>query len=426
MLKRIFTVAVGAALGVGLTCLAGRLSLAWSLFPNRGLDRSITYFRDVMKVVNENYVDAAQANYDQLTHAALEGMVMSLDPHSQFLSAKSFDELEDEMSGGFGGIGVQIDMVKSRVTVVVPIPGTPGARAGLRHGDEILRVNGRSLEKLGLDEIVTLMRGKPRTKITLSVLRPATQKIFDVTLTREVIKVDSVRNVHMLPGHIGYIELTEFSDNTADQFGKALDTLLQQGATSLVLDLRNNPGGLLDAAVAVLNPFFKKGELIVYTQGRSSSDREEYRAEGDGDPLTLPMAVLINAQSASAAEIVAGALKDTGRAVIVGERSFGKGSVQSIFKLRNGEGLRLTTAHYYTPSGAIIHEHGIEPQIKVVLSESEDEKIELQMERDDLSDAKEFQERYGFAPIADRQLQAAADVLHGVQTFELHDTALVK
>jgi len=226
-----------------------------------------------------------------------------------------------------------------------------------------------------------------------------------------------VRDVRVMADGIGYIQLSEFSEHTTEEFDRALDSLLKQEVTSLVLDLRNNPGGLLDAAVEVAEPFFRKGELIVYTQGRRPKDREDFRAETDGEPLTLTMAVLINAGSASAAEIVAGALKDTGRAVIVGERSFGKGSVQSIFKLKNGEGLRLTTARYYTPSGVTIHEKGIEPQIEVVMTPEEDDQLRLQRSRSDLSDPKEFAARFGFTPIEDRQLQAAIEVLKGVNVL---------
>jgi carboxyl-terminal processing protease len=225
------------------------------------------------------------------------------------------------------------------------------------------------------------------------------------------VKVESVRGARVLEGGIGYLQITEFSDQTAAQFDDALDGLFKQGITSLVIDLRNNPGGLLEAAVEVAEPFFRKGELIVYTQGRKPSDRDEYRAETDGAPLQLPVAVLINAGTASAAEIVTGALKDTGRAVIVGERSFGKGSVQSIFKLKHGEGLRLTTAHYYTPSGVPIHERGIAPQVEVVMTPEEDGKLSEQASRPDVADAAEFKRRYGFAPIEDRQLRAALDVL---------------
>jgi carboxyl-terminal processing protease len=417
MHKRFFTVAAGILIGAALTLLAGRMALAWSLFPNRDVERATSYYGSVLRLVHENYVDGSKAGTDQLTHAALQGMVASLDPHSEFLNATDYEDLEDEMNGDFGGIGVEIDIVKGKVMVIAPIAGTPGARAGIMHGDQIVRVDGVPFGQPSMDEVVGRLRGKPKSRVTVSLFRASTQKSFDLTLLREAIKVDSVRAVRVLPGGVGYLQLTEFSDNTADEFDKALDKLLHDGATSLIIDLRDNPGGLLDAAVAVANPFFKKDELIVYTQGRQPDDREEYRAEGDGEPLTLPVAVLINAGSASAAEIVAGALKDTHRAVIVGERSFGKGSVQSIFKLKNGEGLRLTTARYYTPSGTTIHEHGVTPQVEVVLSTDEDEKIRLQEERDDITDPKEFADRFGFAPIADRQLQAAIDALRGVQAF---------
>jgi carboxyl-terminal processing protease len=417
MHKRILTIVAGIMIGAALTLLAGRLSLAWSLFPNRDVDRAASYYASVLKLVHENYVDGKKADADQLTHAALQGMVASLDPHSEFLTAADYDDLENEMDGDFGGIGVEIDIVKDKVMVIAPIAGTPGARAGIMHGDQIMSVDGQPFDQPTMDKVVGRLRGKLKTKVKVTLFRASTQKNFDVTITREAIKMDSVRSVRLLPGGIGYLQLTEFSDNTADEFDKALDKLLHDGATSLIIDLRDNPGGLLDAAVAVANPFFKKDELIVYTQGRQPDDREEYRAEGDGDPLTLPMAVLVNAGSASAAEIVTGALKDTNRAVIVGERSFGKGSVQSIFKLKNGEGLRLTTAHYYTPSGVAIHEHGVSPQVEVVLSADEDEKVRLQEERDDITDPKEFADRFGFAPIEDRQLQAAIDVLRGVQAF---------
>ncbi|MGA3007098.1 MAG: S41 family peptidase [Opitutaceae bacterium] len=423
MHKRILTIAAGLVLGVALTLAAGRLALAWSLFPNRDVERATDYYGNVLKLVHENYVDAGKADAGRLTQTALRGMMASLDPHSEFLSADDFDDLEEEMNGDFGGIGVEIEIVQGKVMVIAPIAGTPGARAGIMHGDQIMRVDGQPFDRPNIDKVVARLRGKPKTKVTVSLFRASTQKSFDVTLVREAIKVDSVRRVRLLPGGIGYLQLTEFSDNTADEFDKALDKLLHDGATSLIIDLRDNPGGLLDAAVAVLNPFFKKDELMVYTQGRLPNDRDEYRAEGDGEPLTLPVAVLINSGSASAAEIVAGALRDTNRAVIVGERSFGKGSVQSIFKLKQGEGLRLTTARYYTPSGVTINEHGVSPQIAVVLPTEEDEEIQLQDEREDITDPKEFKERFGFAPIEDRQLQAAIDALRGVQAFALNSGA---
>ena len=419
MLKRFLTLAAGVVLGLGLSLVAARLALAWGLFPNRELDHSSSYVREVLQLVNENYVDAKAAGYDHLAKSAIHGMVESLDPHSEFLESKGYTELEEELSGDFSGIGVQVEMRKGRVTVIAPIAGSPGERAGILRGDEILSVDGKVLEKgLPLDTVIERLRGKPHTKVAIRLFRPAAGRTLDLSLVRELIKFASVRDVHVLPGHIGYIQLTEFSDHTGDEFVTALDRLLKEGIDSLVIDLRNNPGGLLDAAVEVAEPFFKHGELIVYTQGRKASDHEEYRAESVGVPLQLPVAVLINAGSASAAEVVTGALKDTNRAIVVGERSFGKGSVQSIFKLKNGEGLRLTTARYFTPSGVSIHEKGIAPQVEVVMTPDEDSKLRLQHLRLDVTDPRDFKERFGFAPIEDRQLQAALDVLKGVTLLD--------
>jgi carboxyl-terminal processing protease len=240
---------------------------------------------------------------------------------------------------------------------------------------------------------------------------------MDLNLVREVIKVVSVRGARVIDGATGYIQIVEFSDHTGEQFDEALNQLLKKGIDSLIIDLRNNPGGLLDSAVDVAEPFFKKGELIVYTQGRRPSDKENYLSDTDGDPLNIPVAVLINGDTASAAEIVAGALKDAGRAVIVGERSYGKGSVQTIFKLKNGEGLRLTTAHYFTPSGVKINAAGISPHVEVVMTPEEDRMLERQASRPDITDPADFRERYEFTPIEDRQLDAAVDVLRAARLF---------
>jgi carboxyl-terminal processing protease len=424
MFKRILAIAAGVALGASVTVVATHSALSWNWWGNRDLDRSTATMREVLQLVNENYVDAKESEYSELTNSALHGMVESLDPHSEFLELRDYREVEEEMSGKFGGIGVQVEMRKGHVIVIAPIAGTPGERAGILRGDEIIRVDGVSIEKgATMADVVNRLRGVPHTKVAVTLLRPTTGRTLDLTLLRELIKVDSVRDVRVLPDRIGYIQLTEFSEHSAEEFGQALDRLEKDGIDSLVLDLRNNPGGLLDAAVEVAEPFFRKDELIVYTRGRKPEDREEFRAEGGGEPLKFPIAVLINAGSASAAEIVAGALKDTGRAVIVGERSFGKGSVQSIFKLKNGEGLRLTTAKYYTPSGISIHEKGIEPQVEVVMTPDEDNKLRVQRSRSDVTDPGEFNERFGFRPIEDRQLQAAIDVLKGVAAFARPVTA---
>jgi carboxyl-terminal processing protease len=342
----------------------------------------------------------------------MHGMVDSLDPHSEYLESKDNAELEEDLDGEYGGIGIEVEMHKGACAVVEPIPGAPGDRAGIRLGDEIVSIDGRPIGRDGsMGKVVERLRGKPHTHVRVGLLRPSDGSRRDLDLVREVITVVSVRNARVIDGSTGYIQIREFSDHTGEQFDDAMNALLKKGIDSLVIDLRNNPGGLLDAAVDVAEPFFRKGELIVYTQGRRPADRENFLSETEGDPLAIPVAVLINGDTASAAEIVTGALKDAGRAVIVGERSYGKGSVQTIFKLKNGEGLRLTTAHYFTPSGALINARGITPQVEVVMTPEEDRKLERQLARPDITGPSDFMERFAFAPIEDRQLDAALDVL---------------
>jgi carboxyl-terminal processing protease len=419
MSKRILNQAPGWMLGAGLVLAAAQMAALFNLFPSRDLTRASGYVKEVMQIVNEDYVDPKAADYDSLSKSAIHGMVESLDPHSEYLEASDNQEFEEELDGEFGGIGIQVEMRDRRVTVIAPMPGTPGERAGIERGDEIVSIDGKPVDaNAPMDDVLRRLRGKPKTAVTLGLFRPAAQKRIDVRITREVIKVDSIASARVLPGNIGYIRITEFSEHTGDQFIDALNGLLKKNIDSLVLDLRDNPGGIIDSAVEVAEPFFRHGELIVYTQGRKPSEREDYKSENDQDPLDLPVAVLINEGTASAAEIVTGALKDTGRAVVVGERSFGKGSVQSLIKLRNGDALRLTVAHYFTPSGAIIHEKGIAPQVEVVMTADEDSKLRQQAERPDITDPKEFRDRFGFAPIADRQLQAACDVLTGVDMLD--------
>ena len=418
--KRIFTLATGVALGALFAPALLHLGLLWGLFPSRDLNHASSYVREVLQIVNENYVDPQASSYDQLVKSAIHGMVESLDPHSEYMEAKDNAELEEDLSGEFGGIGIEVETREDRIVVISPIAGTPADRAGILRGDEITGIDGhRLVTGSSRDDVVGRLRGKPHTQVSLGLHRPSTNQDLTLTLTREIIKVDTVSDVRVLDGDVGYVQLKEFSEHTGEEFVDAVNRLLKQNINSLVIDLRNNPGGLLDAAVEVSEPFFKKGEIIVYTQGRKPSDREDYRAEADGEPLDLPVAVLINAGTASAAEIVTGALKDTGRAVVVGERSFGKGSVQAIFKLKDGEALRLTTAKYYTPSGVSIHEKGIAPQVEVIMTPDEDFKLRQQHARPDLAgDPKAFQASLGFAPIEDRQLETAIDVLKGVDMLD--------
>jgi carboxyl-terminal processing protease len=418
MFKRILTLVAGTVLGIALTAAGARVAVAWNIWPNRDLSRSAGYVKDVMKLVSENYVDDKAVTYDQLARSALHGMIETLDPHSEFLEKKENDEFEEDLTGEFGGVGVQVETRNNRIVVIAPLAGTPSERAGIQRGDEIVSIDGKAIDPTGnADTIIGRLRGKPKTKVLVGLFRPSTQQTLNLTLVREIIRVESVRGVHVIDESIGYVQLTEFSDHTAEQFRAALESLLKQGIQSLIIDLRNNPGGLLDSAVEVAEPFFRKNELIVYTKGRKPSDREEFRAESSAPPIALPLAVLINAGSASAAEIVTGALKDTGRAIVVGERSFGKGSVQSVFKLDRGEGLRLTTARYYTPGGVSIHERGIAPHVEVVMTPEEDNKLARQRGRLDITDPKEFKERFGFDPVPDRQLETAVAMLKGVRLF---------
>jgi carboxyl-terminal processing protease len=417
MLKRFIVIACGAACGILLAVAVTRLQLSWGLWPSRALARNAEYFRAVLQLVETNYVDEKAADRDRLTRAALDGMVKSLDPHSEFMRADAYRELREEMDGRFGGIGIQIERRDGRVIVIAPIADTPGDRACIRRGDEIISIDGQRIEKLGMGKVVGRLRGKPGTKVAVTLSRRPADANIELTLTREIIRVQSVRDVGVPADGIGYIRLTQFSDRTGGEMKQALERLQGKGIRALVLDLRNNPGGLLDSAVEVAEPFFKTGERVVYTQGRTAESRQEWRAGPSAGGVVMPVAVLVNSGTASAAEIVAGALKDTGRAVVVGETTFGKGSVQTLYQLRNGEALRLTTAHYYTPGGAIIHGKGIEPHVKVVVSPEDEENVQLQGIRRDLTDPKEFKSRFGSEPIADRPLQTAIDVLKGVDLF---------
>ena len=412
MLKRIF--AIGAGIGAGALFSIGALQLGawWNLWPDRDLERNTAQVREVMRLIHNRYVDADAVPYDQLQKAALDGLAGSLDPHSGFLPAKEYRLLQEEIGSEFGGIGVQVEMVDGRLVIIAPIRGTPGDRAGLMRGDQIESINGQPVGDAGMMDIITQLRGKPGTTVTVGFRRPSEERSFELTITRERIQVDSVKVIPVDADGIGIIELTHFGETTGAEFRRGIDQLRSAGLRALVIDLRNNPGGLLTAAVDVAGPFFNRNELIVYTQGREPADRVELRGDGrDPIPSGLPVAVLINGGSASASEIVAGALKDTGRAVLVGEKTFGKGSVQTLFPLRGDAALRLTTAKYFTPSGVVIHGNGIPPDIEVKLTPEEDKAINLQHLRADITDPEEFKERFGVDLVPDRQLEAARAAL---------------
>lgn len=412
--NRFLNLATGVLLGVAASLAAVKVAAAWRWWPDRDLARASGYVREVMELVNAQYVDAAAVPYASLARGALHGMVEALDPHSEFLERASHDQVEEDLSGEFGGIGIQVETRQNRVVVIAPMAGTPGERAGIRRGDEIVAIDGQPVATGGVDAVVSRLRGRPRTTVTVGIQRPGVREALTLTLTRERIRIESVRGTRVLAEGVGYVQLTEFSEHTGRQLRLALARLGEQGIRALVLDLRNNPGGLLEAAVEVCGEFFGPDELIAYTQGRAADSREEFRADGRHPDRDYPIAVLVNGGTASAAEIVAGALRDTSRAVVVGERTFGKGSVQSIIETRAGEGLRLTTSRYFTPSGVMIHERGIEPHVVLEMAADDEARLRLQQSRTDLADSAAFVAHFGFTPVEDTPRWAAEEVLRGL------------
>jgi carboxyl-terminal processing protease len=326
--------------------------------------RELDLFGQVLERVRSDYVE--EVNDQQLIESAINGMLSSLDPHSSYLNAKNFRDLQTQMRGEFGGLGIEVTMENGLIKVVSPIDDTPAARAGIKPGDLILQIDDEQVQGLSLNEAVEKMRGPINSDIKLTIRREG-RDAFDVKLTRANIKIQSVKS-HLEGGDVGYVRITSFNEQTDVGLANSFKTLKQQAGNKLlgiVLDLRNNPGGLLEQAVSVSNAFLDRGE-IVSIRGRKVQSAQRFNAQPDKDVSNgLPVVVLINGGSASASEIVAGALQDHHRAVLMGTRSFGKGSVQTIVELSDHSAMRLTTARYYTPSGRSIQGKGIDPDITV-------------------------------------------------------------
>lgn len=317
-------------------------------------------FSEVLTQVQKSYVDETKVK--DLVQGAIRGMLSTLDPHSAYMTPEMYKEMQVETKGEFGGVGIQIGVKENRLAVIAPIEGTPAYRAGVKAGDFITRVNDETTKDLTLMDAVQKMRGPKGSKVNLTIQREGTPDPLQFTLVRDTIKIESVKSKVL--DNIGYVRLTQFQESTGRDLSKVLKQFKDQNLQSTILDLRNNPGGLLTAAVEVSEQFLPGGKLVVYTKGRESK-KDEWIAKGKDQMDDSPMIVLVNEGSASASEIVAGALQDYGRAVIVGTTSFGKGSVQTILPLGDGSGLRLTTAKYYTPKGRSIQSTGITPDIVV-------------------------------------------------------------
>jgi carboxyl-terminal processing protease len=352
---------------VAALLLALTLSLGGAV-ASKGHDTAATYenlrlFTEVLSIIQSQYVDEVPPK--DVIYGAIKGTLRGLDPHSSFLDPDMYREMQVETSGSFGGLGIEITLRDDVLTVVAPIEGTPAYRAGIHPGDRIVKIDGLSTRDMQLADAVKRMRGKPGTKVTIGVVREGWTEPRDFAITREQIRVQSVKHQEIEPG-LEYIRLRQFQEQTAGDLETALDKFSKNGKVQgLVLDLRNNPGGLLTASVEVTEKFIEAGRLVVYTEGRVRNQNMQFKANSRRTYTDFPIVVLVNQGSASASEIVAGALQDWGRAVVIGTQTFGKGSVQTIIPLSDGSGLRLTTAKYFTPKGRSIHGKGIAPDIIV-------------------------------------------------------------
>ena len=390
--------------------------------------KQLNLFGDVFQRVQEQYVE--EITDKELIESAISGMLQSLDPHSSYLSPEAYKDMQVKTKGAFGGLGIEITMEDGFVKVVSPIDDTPAANAGMKSGDLIIGIDGESIKGLTINEAVSKLRGPIKSKVTITVVREDKDP-FEIEIIRDIIKIRSVK--HEIINNIGYVRLTTFSDTTTSGMEKSVKEIkkeLGDKFQGLILDLRNNPGGLLNQSISVTDSFLNQGE-IVSTQGRKSDDTSRIFAK-KGDIIDgKPLIVLINSGSASASEIVAGALKDHARAIIVGTRSFGKGSVQSIIPLAGNGAMRLTTARYYTPSGVSIQAKGIEPDIKVEagITELKKEKIENRREenlrgaldkKDNKTKAKE-NEKPKISPVEkllqDNQISRGVDLIKGIHLF---------
>jgi carboxyl-terminal processing protease len=385
---------------------------------------NLTVFTRALQLIRQDYVDASKIGYRDLTYSALRGMLGSLDPHSQFMEPTDFREMQNETRSEFGGLGIVVSTKDGVLTVVSPMEDSPGFRAGISPGDQILRINGTTTEKMSLQDAINLLRGDPGQKVTLTIFRPSSKETRDYALQREIIKVASVKDAKILDQSvtgnfkIGYVRITQFNEPTAQELDQKLSELQAKGMQALVVDLRYNPGGLLTSAVDVSGLFLPARTMVVYTEGRDASQRREYFTSKSERPRpNFPMVLLVNSGSASGSEILAGALKDLNRAILVGDTTFGKGSVQSVIQLPDGSALRLTTAKYYTPSKQVIHEKGITPNIKASLT-ADQERALLLRHRDGLLSPEE---QKFVNDQKDPQLDRAVDALKGAMIYNQND-----
>jgi carboxyl-terminal processing protease len=428
MIRKASMILLGAAAGVAVTLVVTqpRLLLESARAQAAAADtyRQLSLFGDVFERVRTDYVE--KPDDGKLIEFAIKGMLAGLDPHSSYMDVKSFGDLQVQTRGEFGGLGIEVTMEEGLIKVVAPIDDTPAAKAGIMANDIITHLNEEPVQGLTLDQAVEKMRGPVNTQIKLKIMREGQDKPIEVSITRDIIRVRSVRS-RLEGDDVGFIRITQFTEHTADGLKKAITDLMTQSGDKLrgfIVDLRNNPGGLLDQAISVSNAFLERGE-IVSTRGRNAEDILRFNARAGDLTKSKSLIVLINGGSASASEIVAGALQDHRRATVIGTRSFGKGSVQTIIPLGSGNGaLRLTTARYFTPSGRSIQAKGISPDIEVLQEVPEEIKARtdtrgeaslrghLKTEGDEQTGSQSY---IPPDPKDDKALHTALDLIRGVQ-----------
>jgi carboxyl-terminal processing protease len=397
---------------VNMLCGYNAYATAKKSEPKDNPYKSISTLVNVIQLLRQNYVDGDKVTYKKLINGALKGMLHELDPFSAYVEPKPYKNMREQTDGKFGGIGVHISWENKLLKVVSPMEDTPGFKAGIKPGDIITKIEGKETRKMSLGDCVKLLRGRPGSKVAITIYRKDGDMTKDLVLERAEIKVSGIKGAKIIGDDVAYIRLTQFVGTTSEKLDEALYKLKKKGFKSLILDLRGNPGGLLTTAIQVCSRFLKEGELVVFTEGRRASQRKEFHSLDCEKFLDFPMAILVDKNSASAAEIVSGCLQDHKRAFLVGEQTFGKGSVQTVIPLANECAVKFTTAKYYTPSEKVIHENGIKPDIEVPLSVKKAYKLAQQRAR-----YPGVVRPKGKQWMTDTQLQRAVEILKGVNLY---------
>ncbi len=395
--------------------VAPRNSILAGLF-NWSHRQEVGQFEETLRLLDKYFVRADEVDSKKITGDAIDHILRSLDENSEYMPRIEAEDFDSQTQQKYGGVGIEVDWSDERVTVVSAFEDSPGELVGLLPGDQFVKVEDEVLDGFNYKDVIALLKGEPGSRVAFTIYRPGTDEEIDLEVERKSIKVASVREPHMLEEGIGYIRISQFGVNTGKEFGDALSHLEDEELGGLIIDVRNNPGGVLTAAVSVAGQFFDKGETVVYTKGNDESQDKIYKTKSPKREGDYGIVVLINEGSASASEIVSGALQDVGRARLVGTKSYGKGSVQTIFQFPSGDALRLTTAMFYTPGGRVIHKNGIEPDFLVEQSIEDRRKLILQRRYLKHLGEEAFHEKFEFDPIEDAQLAKAIEVLKGKES----------